>query len=259
MSEYQKIAHSVSFVVLALNEQKVVEQVVRDIHATVDDLINTYEIILINDGSTDRTGEIMELLGRELTNIRVLHNNPNRGLGGSYKRGVEESRYDYVMMLCGDGGIPASSLPSIVSKIGTADIVVPYVTNLREIKTLPRYLLSRSYTGLLNFLSGHRLNYYNGLPVHRRSLLDPAVMTSSGFGIQGEILVKLLKSGRSFVEVGVLGGETTNKSSIFRPRNIVSVSRTVWKIIKLVVVLGLYQGKNGREHDLRGSSASLNK
>jgi len=85
------------------------------------------------------------------------------------------------------------------------------------------------------------------------------VMTSSGFGIQGEILVKLLKSGHSFAEVGVLGGETTNKSSIFRPRNIVSVSRTVWKIAKLVVVLGLYQGKNGREHDLRGSSASLNK
>jgi hypothetical protein len=163
------------------------------------------------------------------------------------------------MMLCGDGGIPASSLPAIVSKIGTADIVIPYVTNLREIKTLPRYLLSRSYTRLLNLLSGQRLNYYNGLPVHRRSLLKPSVMTSSGFGIQGEILVKLLKSGHSFAEVGVPGGETTNKSSIFRPRNVVSVSRTVWKIAKLVVVLGLYQGKNGREPGLRGSSASLNK
>ena len=93
MSEYQKITQSVSFVVLALNEQKVVEQVVREIHSTVDALINTYEIILINDGSTDRTGEIMEMLSRELTNTRVRHNNPNRGLGGSYKRGVEESRH----------------------------------------------------------------------------------------------------------------------------------------------------------------------
>ena len=201
----------------------------------------------------------MESLGHELTNIRVLHNNPNRRLGGSYKRGVGESRYDYVMMLCGDGGIPASSLPSIISKIGTADIVIPYVTNLREIKTLPRYLISRSYTRLLNFLSGHKLNYYNGLPVHRRSFLNPTLMTSSGFGIQGEILVKLLKSGHSFIEVGVLGGETTNKSSVFRPRNLISVSRTVWKITKLVVVLGLYQGKNGRERSLHRSSASLNK
>ena len=122
-----------------------------------------------------------------MTNIRVLHNNPNRRLGGSYKRGVGKSRYDYVMMLCGDGGIPASSLPSIISKIGTADIVIPYVTNLREIKTLPRYLISRSYTRLLNFLSGHKLNYYNGLPVHRRSFLNPTLMTSSGFGIQENI------------------------------------------------------------------------
>src|SRR5262245_41475130 len=140
MSESQKIAHSVSFVVLALNEQRVVEQVVREIHTTVDGLIDTYEIILINDGSKDRTGEIMEMLSRELTNTRVLHNNPNRGLGGSYKRGVEESRHDYVMMLCRDGGLPASSLPAILGKLGTADSRIPYLTNLRPLETLPQSL-----------------------------------------------------------------------------------------------------------------------
>src|SRR5262245_34015739 len=220
MSECQRIAHSVSVVVLALNEQKVVEQVVREIHSTVEGLIGTYEIILVNDGSTDRTGEIMEMLSRELTNTRVLHNNPNRGLGASYKRAVEESKHDYVMMLCGDDLLVASSVAAMVSKIGTVDIVIPSVTSLRKIKTFPRYLLSRSYTRLLNLLAGQRLNSYNCLPVHRRSLRKPSVMTSSGFGIQGEILVKLLKSGHSFAEVGVPGGETTNKSSIFRPRNV---------------------------------------
>jgi glycosyltransferase involved in cell wall biosynthesis len=53
-----------------------------------------------------------------MPNMRVLHNRPNIGLGASYQRGVAEARHDYVMMLCGDGGLPASSLPPIIEKIG---------------------------------------------------------------------------------------------------------------------------------------------
>ena len=246
MPEQSKIPYSVSFVIPALNEEKVVDQVVREIHSNVNKLVQTNEIILIDDGSTDHTGEIMEALARELPNMRVLHNRPNIGLGASYQRGVAEARHDYVMMLCGDGGLPASSLPPIIEKIGTADIVVPYMTNLKTIKTPMRYFISRAYTRLLNFLSGHRLNYYNGLPVHKRSLLNRTVMTSSGFGFQGEILVKLLKSGHTYVQVGVLGSETTNKSSVFRLKNLASVTKTVLKLLKLVVVLSLYPTKNRR-------------
>jgi dolichol-phosphate mannosyltransferase len=243
MSGQAKIPYSVSFIVPALNEEKVVEQVIREIFSNVNRLIQTYEIILVDDGSTDHTGQIMDALASELAHVRVLHNRPNIGLGASYQRGVREAKYDYVMMLCGDGGLPASSLPPIIEKIGTADIVVPYMTNLKSIKTPLRYFISRSYTQLLNFLSGHEMNYYNGLPVHRRRLLDSIVMTSSGFGFQGEILVKLLKSGHSFVQVGVLGSETTNKSSIFRPRNLASVMKTVLKLIRLVLVLSLFPHK----------------
>jgi dolichol-phosphate mannosyltransferase len=243
MSGQAKIPYSVSFIVPALNEEKVVEQVICEIFSNVNRLIQTYEIILVDDGSTDHTGQIMDALASELAHVRVLHNRPNIGLGASYQRGFREAKYDYVMMLCGDGGLPASSLPPIIEKIGTADIVIPYMTNLKSIKTPLRYFISRAYTQLLNHLSGYTLNYYNGLPVHRRRLLDSTVMTSSGFGFQGEILVKLLKSGHSFVQVGVLGGETTNKSSVFRPRNLASVTKTVLKLIRLVIVLSLYPHK----------------
>jgi glycosyltransferase involved in cell wall biosynthesis len=198
-------------------------------------MIETYEIILIDDGSADRTGEIMDALARELPNVRVLHNNPNIGLGASYQRGVREAVYDYVMLLCGDGGLPATSLPPIIENIGRADIVIPYMTNLKEIKTPLRYFVSRTYTHVMNLLSGQKLHYYNGLPVHRRALLANACIRSSGFGFQGEILVQLLRAGHSFVQVGVLGSETTNKTSVFRLRNIASVTRTVLRLTKLVL------------------------
>jgi glycosyltransferase involved in cell wall biosynthesis len=233
-----------SFVVPALNEEKVVEQVVREIWSVVDRHVTTYEIILIDDGSTDRTGDIMEALAKELPHMRVLHNKPNIGLGASYQRGVGESKLDYVMMLCGDGGVPASSLPPVLEKVGSADIVIPYMTNLKQIKTPSRYFISRCYTNLLNLISGHRLHYYNGLPVHRRTLLDAVRMTSSGFGFQGEILVKLLKSGCSYVQVPTLGAEATNKTSVFRIRNLMSVTKT---LLRLLLELTTFNGRDIRK------------
>lgn len=243
VTENDKILHSVSFVVPALNEERIVETVIRDIWDIVDARIATYEIILIDDGSTDRTGAIMDRLAGELSGLRVLHNSPNIGLGASYQRGLSQAKCDYVMMLCGDGGLPASSLPPIIAKIGTADIVVPYMLNLRQLKTPARYMVSRTYTSLLNTIFGYRLNYYNGLPVHRRALLETIEITSSGFGFQAEILIKLLKSGRSFVQVGVLGAEATNKSSIFRFRNVISVGYTMLKLLReLAVFRGTQRG-----------------
>jgi dolichol-phosphate mannosyltransferase len=226
-----KLPYSVSFVVSALNEEEAIEKVTREIEATVNDVLQTYEIILVDDGSTDRTGEIMDRLGRELPNTLVLHNRPNLGLGTAYWRGLGHAKHDFVMMLCGDGGLPAASLPAILAKVGTADIVVPYIVNLKAIKTPFRYWVSRTYTNLLNLLSGRRLQYYNGLPVHRRSLLNQITVTSSGFGIQGEIIIKLLKAGCTFTEVGVPGAELKHKSDALRVKNVVSVVKTIIKLV----------------------------
>jgi glycosyltransferase involved in cell wall biosynthesis len=163
--------------------------------------------------------------------VRVLHNRSNLGLGGSFRRGLTEARLDYVMLLCGDGGLPARSLPAIFDRIGTADLVLPFMTNLRKIKSPSRYFVSRTYQNLLNLLFGFRIRYYNGLPVYRRSLLNAISIKSNGFGIQGEIVVKLLKSGCTYTEVGVEGAEEKGRSFAFRPRNVISVTRTVMRLI----------------------------
>ena len=140
-----------------------------------------YEIILVDDGSLDATGEIMDRLASLYDKIRVLHNPTNCGLGASYKRAIGEVRFEYVMMLCGDGGLPAESLPPIFDAIGAADIVVPYMTNLRTIKTPLRYALSRSYTNLLNFLFQQKLQYYNGC-------VETAVINKDDFVIGKSLL-----------------------------------------------------------------------
>jgi dolichol-phosphate mannosyltransferase len=228
------IAKSISIVIPALNEEAVVEGVVRDIAKQVGASFADYEIILIDDGSTDATGDIMDRLATELPNVRSIRNPGNIGLGSSYQRGLAEARKNYLMMLCGDGGMPAASLPPIFAAVGSADIVAPYVTNLKQIKSPVRYLTSRTYTHLLNMLFGQKIKYYNGLPVHRVDLLRQLRINSSGFGFQGEILTKLLRSGCSMTEVGVLGAEMTKNSSAVSLKGMINIAKVltllVWEV-----------------------------
>jgi dolichol-phosphate mannosyltransferase len=218
---------SISIIVAALNEEIVVGKVLEEIYQVTKSYFSEFEIIAINDGSTDRTGEIMQnFCNNHPAQVNLLHNYPNLGLGYSFQRGCKEARYRYVMLLCGDGGLPARSLPAIFDAVGSADLVIPYMINLKRIKTPKRYLLSRTYANLMNLLSGYRLRYYNGLPVYPKALLKEIQVTSRGFGFQGEILVKLLKSGCTFTEVGVEGAEETGSSSALRLKNVLSVAGT---------------------------------
>lgn len=226
-----KLPYSVSFVVPALNEEVVFENMMRECWSMIDTLLETYEFILVDDGSTDRTGEIMDGLASELPHVSVLHNRPNLGLGAAYSRGVGAAKFDYVMMLCGDGAMPASSLPPILEKIGTADIVIPNITNLKALKTPFRYYASKAYTELLNILTGHRIGYYNGLPVHRRALLSQITGSNSGFGFSAEIIIKLLRSGCTFVEVDVPAREIKGRSTALRFKNMISVATTMIKLV----------------------------
>ena len=222
---------SLTVVVPALNEEAVIAQTVAEITDQVERAFSEFEIILVDDGSSDATGAIMDRIAREHDRISVIHNGSNLGLGAAYRRGVDAARKEYLMMLCGDGGLPATSLPPIFAVIGKVDMVVPFMTNLKKIKSPLRYMLSRGYTWLMNLMFRQKLNYYNGLPVHRVAYLRQISITSSGFGFQGEILIKLLKAGCSYVQVGVQGAEVTKSSSALRPRNIISVFGTVWRLV----------------------------
>ncbi len=222
---------SITLIIPALNEEAAIGPTVEEALEVVAAPFDDHEVILIDDGSTDRTGEIMEELARKHEKVRALPNERNLGLGASYKRGVDAARCTYVMLLCGDGAMPGSALPTIFDRVGQADIIIPYIKNLRDLKTPSRYLLSRTYTGILNLVSGLNLHYFNGLPVHRLDRLHSIEIKSNGFGFQAEILVKLIKRGCTYEQVGVDAVERKNQSSALRVRNILSVSRTIARLL----------------------------
>lgn len=228
----QKSDSTVSFVIPALNEEKVIRPVLEDIVGTCREYLREFEVIAVNDGSADRTGEIMDEVASEFPEVRVIHNVKNENIGAAYKKGIKLAKFDYYMLLCGDGGLPAESLPKLFSQLGNADIIVPYMTNLKRIKTPFRYFISRTYTGILNLIFRLDIKYYNGLPIHRLKRLREIEISSDGFGFQGEILIKLIRTGNSYVQVPILGAENTNKSSALKIKSIWSVGATFFNLLK---------------------------
>lgn len=231
---------SVSFVVTALNEEVNIEGTITEIYASIKGMVDDYEIILVNDGSTDQTGPLMEKLAAADPKIRVFHNEKNLNLGGAFKRGLKEVRLEHVMWLPGDNAVPAKNVRIILSKVGEADIVVPYLLDPRN-RPFLRRIVSRTYTILLNTLFGLSLRYYNGGVVHRRDLIQSIDITTDSFACFAEALIKLLRRGSSYVEVGYISTERTaaaNASSAFRFKNMVKVISTIWYLYRTCVLGG---------------------
>lgn len=214
---------SVSVIMPALNEEGNLAAAVEGVRAALAGRCRQYEILIFDDGSTDRTGRIADTLALSCPEVRVVHNGHTRGLGYSYHRGVELAVCAHVVMVPGDNELPPESLARIVEQVGTADIVVPYFTNL-SIRRRSRQILSRAFTWLVNGLFGTRLRYFNGPCIHRRSLALAALPKTSGFAYMAVMLVRLVSSGHTVTEVGVeLGKRASGRSKALRLKNVFSV------------------------------------
>lgn len=214
---------SISVVIPALNEGRIVGDTVSEVKAALEQHFSTYEIVLVDDASTDDTGLIMDELAAQDRRIRVIHNEHNLGFGGAYKRGIRAVQCQYVIMVPGDNAFSRKSLDPIFEAVGRADIVIPIVSNT-EARKLGRRIASRGFTTIINFLFGLRVGYYNGPVVHKSDLLRRIEITTDGFAYQAEAVVKLLKMGCSFVEVKTQVTERAGgKSKALKLKNLKTV------------------------------------
>jgi len=227
---------TVSFVIPCFNEDRNVSATV----ASVREAMRThdeYEIILVNDASTDRTLECMQALAAADPRIRVLDNPFNLGFGGSYKRGARAATATYVMMLPGDDGFPAQSIAEIVSHAGEADIIIPVVTNPGA-RSWFRTIVSKGFTALLNWTFWLNVGYYNGAVLQRNDLLRGIEITTNSFAYQAEALVKLIARGATYKHCQVrIQERTTGRSSALSLKNQIAVWKTV---LHLLMVVGLF-------------------
>lgn len=162
----------------------------------------TYEIIVIDDCSKDHSVQLVQDYIREHPDINIILrvNHRNKGLAQNFIDGAFIGRGKYYRLICGDNAEPIDTIVKVLSRIGEADIIIPYYVEAQG-KSGTRQLISKTYTKIINALSGHRLHYYNGLHVHLRLNIMRWHPTTRGFGFQALLLCTLFDLGFTYVEV----------------------------------------------------------
>jgi len=218
---------TISVVLPAYNEESNLTGTLDEVLKSFGDRFSDYEIIIVNDGSIDRTGAVAESLAVGNPRIKVLHNNPNRGFGYSYQRGVQAATCDYVGFFPADDCVPAHCIAALFDQIGKADIISHYTSNL-EVRLPARRIISRIFTWLMNTMFGLHLTYFNGPTIHRREVIQNVKISTSGFAFLSEIMVRLICSGHTYMQIGTpIRERKCGSSKAFRPRNVISVLKTV--------------------------------
>lgn len=225
--ETQLRKKSICVLIPGLNEERNLAPTVARVVEAMGTAVDDFEIIIINDGSTDGTGAVADQLAQSHTAVRVLHNPRNMGLGYSYARGYREATKSFFVYVPSDNTWPTRSLKGLFSHLGEADIVTSYAAN-PGVRPPGRRWISSAYTMALNVLFARRLRYFNGLTIYPVEFLRTDPATTFGFGFQAEVLLKALAAGLSYVEVPLpIDERAAGKSKAVSFRNIASVALTV--------------------------------
>ncbi|PKN06779.1 MAG: hypothetical protein CVU73_15425 [Deltaproteobacteria bacterium HGW-Deltaproteobacteria-8] len=227
---------TLSIVIPAFNEAANIKATVDEVLKAIGGSFVDFELIIVNDGSADDTGRIIDELGAADPHVKPVHNEQNMGFGASYRRGVGLARMNYVGVFPGDNEIIGRSIARILALVGSADIIVPFTMNM-EVRPYSRRLFSRLYTLIMNMVFTCELQYYNGPVIHRRDVLQATPINTSGFAFQSTLLVRLIRSGHSFIEVPMylrprLGG----RSTALKLKNVLSVCLAIVRLAKTVHV-----------------------
>lgn len=221
----------VSFVVPCYNEAGNITGTIFEIdEAARMSGITNFEIVVVDDCSSDATPvEIAEFV-KTRPYVVSLRNKVNQGFGGSFKIGVTAAHGHYLLLVPGDNQFPANSIAVILKLRGSADIIVPYVTN-NHIRPLGRRVFSWGFTTLINNLFDQHMPYYNGLVLHTLDRLRSIEIVTNSFAYQAEALVKLLSTGCSYITVGSpIRIRPAGKSSAFKIKNVIEVLKCIWRL-----------------------------
>jgi glycosyltransferase involved in cell wall biosynthesis len=190
----------------AHNEEANLEPLVDEAMATLPTLAETWEIVVVDDGSRDRTAEIAERLAAAHPDlVRVVHHPANRGYGAALRSGFAAARYELVAFTDGDRQFRVEDVGRLTARMAerdAPDVVVGY--RIRRADPLVRTVYARLYRLANRIFFGLRVRDVDcACKLFRREALDGLRVESGGAFFSAELLIKLRASGRRVVEVGV--------------------------------------------------------
>jgi glycosyltransferase involved in cell wall biosynthesis len=193
---------SLSVVFPAFNEEANIRVVVEDAYRTLPTLAPIFEIIVVNDGSKDRTGEICDRLVEEFSNVRVVHHPRNRGYGAALKSGITLARYDIIFFTDADGQFDLKEVAALLEQTDAYDIVAGY--RARRQDPPHRLLFAWGWNILVRLALGIRIRDIDcAFKAFNRHVFDRVQIHSVGAMVNTEIFAQVFRFGMTVKEVRV--------------------------------------------------------
>lgn len=226
---------SISVFFPCYNERENMESLVLEAVGVLDSIHRDYEIIVVDDGSRDGTGELADALAAKTPALRVIHHPQNRGYGAALQSGFRAAAKTLVFYTDGDHQFDLKELPGILPLIDSYDIVSCFRMNRQE--GLLRKFNAFCWTRLVCTMFHLKLKDIDcAFKLYKRKLFDDIEMVSTGALIDTEILARATRKGYTITQVGVhhyprRAGTATGAS----PRVIIRAFYELFKLRKIIL------------------------
>lgn len=198
--------NSLSVFFPAYNEQAHIAMTVKKAASILPNIVSRWEIIIVNDGSKDKTGSIIDKLAKKDSHIHALHHKVNRGYGAAFKSGLYAGKYKWIAFTDSDGQFDFSEITEFFKKQKEtgADIVIGYYKK-RQVSKF-KILTSKLWELVVFILFGLKVRDIDcGFKLISKDVVDaiPGLTSERGAFISSEFLIKAKKLGYKIVEIPV--------------------------------------------------------
>jgi glycosyltransferase involved in cell wall biosynthesis len=225
---------ALSYFFPAHNEEDNLEGLVSEALAALPSLAETFEIVIVNDGSRDETGHIADTLTAANPGVvRAVHHPTNRGYGAALLSGFRAARHEYVAFTDGDRQFRVPDVGRLIERMEAADrpdVVVGF--RIKRADPLVRTLYARAYRLANRIFFGLKVRDVDcACKLFRRDALAGIAIESGGAFFSAELLIKLRAAGRSVAEVGVPHHPRTAGSPTgAKPSVVLRAVRDFWRL-----------------------------
>lgn len=218
----------------AHNEAGNIEPLVAEALEALPALAETFEIVAVDDGSTDGTAAITDRLAAEHPGlVRAIHHPLNRGYGAALRTGFAAASHSLIAFTDGDRQFRVADLSRLLARSAASDrpdVVVGY--RIRRADPTIRLVYARTYRFCLGLFFGLRVRDVDcACKLFRRDALEGIRLESDGAFLSAELLIKVRARGRSLVEVGIPHHpRTAGQASGANPRVVLRAVRDFWRL-----------------------------
>ena len=193
---------TLSVVFPAFNEEANIRHTVDSARLVLPKLAETWEIILVNDGSEDATSSLCDELAEQYPEVRAIHHTDNRGYGAALKSGILAARHDYIFFTDSDGQFDLQELENLIEWAGHYEIVTGYRAKRQD---PPHRLINAwGWRTLVRMVLGVKVRDIDcAFKIFQRSVFDRVQIRSVGAMVNTEILAQARSFGMRIHEVKV--------------------------------------------------------